>query len=154
LAEAQRCPDDYDGLVAGAPANYRTHSWPGELWPPYVTHRSAANTIPQEKLAVIHQGALAACDANDGLVDGVINDLPRRNFDPSVLLCQGADSPDCLTVGEVDSVRLNYQFCVRHSAASSAWVIANKLTAASGAVQFQPYRGWQSSLASPRPAPG
>jgi feruloyl esterase len=108
LAEAQRYPADYDGLVAGAPANYRTHSWPGEIWPAYVTHRNAANAIPQEKLAIIHQGALAACDANDGLVDGVINNPPTCNFDPLALLCPGADGPDCLTAGEADSVRLIY----------------------------------------------
>ncbi|MCX6032767.1 MAG: tannase/feruloyl esterase family alpha/beta hydrolase [Chloroflexi bacterium] len=108
LAEAQRYPADYDGLVAGAPANYRTHSWPGEIWPPYVTHRSAENVIPAGKLSTIYQGALAACDANDGLVDGVISDPLHCRFDPAVLLCQGQDGADCLTAGEVDSVRLIY----------------------------------------------
>lgn len=108
LAEAQRYPADYNGLVAGSSANYRTHQWPGELWVAYVTHRSAANAIPEEKLPAIHQAALAACDAKDGVTDGIISNPQACNFDPSVLLCQGADSPDCLTAGEVNSLKLIY----------------------------------------------
>gem|GEM_PF-262160 len=104
MMEAQRFPEDYDGIVAGAPANYRTHSWPGEFWPAFVTHRSEANTIPQAKLPLIHQAALAACDANDGINDNLISNPLTCNFNPAVLLCPGVDSPDCLTAGEIDSL--------------------------------------------------
>ncbi len=108
LMEAQRYPADYDGIVAGAPANFRTHSWPGEVWVSYVTHRSPDNAIPEEKLPLINQAALAACDANDGLADGVIGDPLNCRFDPASLLCKNADGMNCLTAGEVDSLNLIY----------------------------------------------
>ena len=108
LMEAQRYPADYDGIVAGAPANLRTHSWPGEVWVSYVTHRSPENAIPEEKLPTIQAAAIRACDADDGLVDGVISDPINCRFDPSTLLCRGTDNMDCLTDGEVDSLNLIY----------------------------------------------
>jgi feruloyl esterase len=77
LSEAQRYPADYDGIVAGAPANFPTHMWPGELYPAWVTHRTPAHLILEEKLALIEKAALAACDAMDGVADRVLDD-PRR----------------------------------------------------------------------------
>ena len=109
LSEAQRYPADYDGIVAGAPANFPTQMWPGELYAAYVTHRSPDNLIPNEKLPMIANAALTACDAQDGLKDGLINDPRRCTFDPAILQCNGADRPDCLTAGQVDSVRKIYE---------------------------------------------
>jgi feruloyl esterase len=109
LAEAQRYPADYDGIVSGAPANCPTRMWPGETWPSYVTHRNEASAIPVEKLALIHEAALAACDALDGVEDGLIDDPRKCDFDPSTLLCKGEDAPDCLTAGQVDSVKKVYE---------------------------------------------
>jgi feruloyl esterase len=109
LAEAQRYPADYDGIVSGAPANFPTRMWPGETWPSYVTHRDADSAIPVEKLPLIHDAALAACDALDGVEDGLITDPRECDFDPATLLCKGADAPDCLTAGQVDSVQKVYE---------------------------------------------
>ncbi len=109
LSEAQRYPADYDGIVAGAPANFPTQMWPGELYAAYVTHRAPENLIPNEKLPMIAKAALAACDAQDGLKDGLIADPRRCTFDPAVLQCKGADAADCLTAGQVDSVRKIYE---------------------------------------------
>lgn len=108
LSEAQRYPADYDGIVAGAPANFPTHMWPGELYPAWVTHRSPADLIPREKLSLINGAALAACDALDGVRDGILADPRRCDFDPSTLLCPGADGPNCLTAAQVDSVKRIY----------------------------------------------
>jgi feruloyl esterase len=108
LAEAQRYPADYDGIVSGAPANFPTRMWPGETWPSYVTHRTADSAIPVEKLPLIHDAALAACDANDAVKDGLITDPRACKFDPATLLCTGADAPDCLTKAQVDSVQKVY----------------------------------------------
>ncbi len=108
LAEAQRYPADYDGIVVGAPANFPTRMWPGETWPSYVTHRTAANAIPVEKLPLIHNAVLAACDANDAVKDGLITDPRTCKFDPATLLCKGEDAPDCLTAAQVDSVQKIY----------------------------------------------
>lgn len=109
LSEAQRYPADYDGIVSGAPANSPTQMWPGELYAAYVTHRAPENLIPNEKLPLITKAALAACDAQDGLKDGLIADPRGCAFDPKALQCKGADGADCLTAGQVDSVRKIYE---------------------------------------------
>src|SRR5437762_1665140 len=72
LTEAQRFPDDFDGIVAGAPANYWTHLMASGVWIGQSTQKDPAAFIPREKYAVIHRAALDACDAGDGLKDGVV----------------------------------------------------------------------------------
>lgn len=109
LSEAQRYPADYDGIVAGAPANHPTRMWPGELYAAWATHREPANLIPNEKLPVITQAALEACDALDGLRDGLIDDPRNCPFDPGILECKGGDGAGCLTAAQVDSVRKIYE---------------------------------------------
>ena len=108
LAEVQRYPADYNGVVSGAPANYPTRMWPGETYPSFVTQKSKATIIPVEKLPLINKAALAACDANDAVKDGVIENPLQCKFDPVVLLCKGPDSPDCLTKDQVESVAKVY----------------------------------------------
>jgi feruloyl esterase len=105
LSEAQRYPADYNGIVAGAPANFPTHMWPGELYAAWVTHRDPANLIPNEKLPLITNAVLAACDGLDGVKDGVIDDPRHCSFDPAKLQCSGQDGPDCLTAAQADSVK-------------------------------------------------
>ena len=109
LSEAQRYPADYDGIVAGAPANFPTRMWPGELYPAWVTHRDAASLVPREKLPLVNDAALAACDTLDGVKDGVLEDPRHCRFDPSTLQCKGTDGPTCLTAAQVDSVGRIYQ---------------------------------------------
>jgi feruloyl esterase len=108
LSEAQRFPNDYNGIVAGAPANYPTHMWPGELYAAYATHRDPANMIPNEKLQVITNAVLAACDSLDGVKDGLLGDPRRCKFDPATIQCPGPDGPNCLTAAQVDSVKKIY----------------------------------------------
>jgi len=108
LSEAQRYPADYDGIVAGAPANFPTHMWPGELYPAWVSDQNAVATTLPGKLTLISTAAVAACDALDGLTDGLINDPRKCNFDPSTLQCPGADAPTCLTTAQVDTVKKIY----------------------------------------------
>ncbi|MBC7293970.1 MAG: tannase/feruloyl esterase family alpha/beta hydrolase, partial [Thermoleophilia bacterium] len=81
---------------------------PGETWPAFVTHRSKAYEIPLEKLPLIHEAAVKACDALDGEQDGLIEDPRQCKFDPAVLQCKGADAADCLTAEQVDSVKKVY----------------------------------------------
>ena len=108
LKEAQRFPNDYDGIIAGAAANPRTHLSAGTLWIAAATLKDPASYIPKEKYAVIHRAALDACDGLDHVKDGVIEDPTRCHFDPKVLECKGEDGPACLTAPQVEAARKIY----------------------------------------------
>src|SRR5688572_10360404 len=68
-----------------------------------------AGVFPGAKLAVVNAAALAACDAADGLQDGIIQDPHTCNFDPTSLQCAGDDSPSCLTPPQVQAVERTYR---------------------------------------------
>lgn len=108
LTEAQRFPDDYDGIVAGAPGNNRIRLNVGFLWNWRVLHRDGAEPLPASKLSMIHTAVVAACDALDGIKDGLISEPRRCTFDPGALLCKGADQATCLTESQVSAVRRIY----------------------------------------------
>jgi feruloyl esterase len=108
LKEAQRFPEDYDGIVAGAPANYWTHLMTGTLWAAHATLKDPASHIPASKYALINKAVLEACDALDGVADGVIENPGRCRFDPKSLLCAGEDGPACLTAAQVEAAKKVY----------------------------------------------
>lgn len=107
LTEAQRYPGDYDGIVAGAPGNNRVRLNAGFLWNWLVVH-AQDGALPASKLPLIHDAAIAACDALDGVKDGIISDPRACTFDPVALLCKDSDQPTCLTKSEVAAVRAVY----------------------------------------------
>jgi feruloyl esterase len=104
LKEAQKFPDDYDAIIAGAPANRTAIS----LWIADAVLKDPASYIPPAKYPIIHQAALAACDARDGLKDGLIDDPTKCDFDPKVLLCKAADGVECLTAPQVAAAKKIY----------------------------------------------
>ena len=108
LMEAQRYPNDYDGIVAGAPANYWTRMPAGNLFAAAATMKDDATRLPPPKLATLHNGAIAACDANDGVPDGVIENPQSCRFDPASLLCRGDETDACLTSAQVGAARAIY----------------------------------------------
>src|SRR5580700_2395510 len=101
LMEAQRFADDFDGIVAGAPANNWSHLFTGFLWNERALLDDPSGTIPVSKLPTIQKAVLAECDALDGVKDGVIEDPRACHFNPVVLTCKGADADDCLTEPQV-----------------------------------------------------
>lgn len=105
LLEAQRYPADYDGIIAGAPANYWTHHLSGFVWNAQALD---AAYIPAAKLKAIEAAAVSACDRIDGVQDGVIDDPTKCHFDPAVLRCKGADSDNCLTDGQIATLKKIY----------------------------------------------
>jgi feruloyl esterase len=107
LTEAQRFPGDYDGIVAGAPGINRVRLNVGFLWCWRVLHDSG-DPLPVPKLPMLNHAVVAACDALDGLEDGVIADPRRCRFDPAALQCKGADDGSCLTPAQVSAVRKIY----------------------------------------------
>ena len=108
LKEAQKYADDYDGIVAGAPANFWTHLMAHSIWVSHATLKDSAAMIPRDKYPVIHQAVLNACDALDGVKDGVLEDPTRCRFDPAALTCKSGDAPNCLTAPQVDATRKIY----------------------------------------------
>jgi len=105
MKEAQRFPDDFDGLIAGAPALDWIARATLSLWVAQAVDKAH---IPPAKFRIIHDAALAACDAADGLKDGVIEDPTRCSFDPKTIECPGADQPNCLTAKQVEAARKIY----------------------------------------------
>jgi feruloyl esterase len=108
LKEAQKFPADFDGIIAGAPANYQMHLHVWSVAVAQAMDKEPGSYIPPEKYPAIHKAAIEACDALDGLKDGLIQDPTRCHFDPKVLECKGADSPACLTAPQVEAARKIY----------------------------------------------
>jgi feruloyl esterase len=104
-----RYPADFDGIVAGAPALNLVHLHVGSLWIAQAVHQTPESYIPPSKYGLIHQAALNACDALDGVRDGLIENPLRCRFDPGVLACKDGDAADCLTPAQVEAARKIYR---------------------------------------------
>jgi len=108
LMEAQRFPEDYDGIIAGAPANFWTHLLVLAIADSQALLADPASYIPARKLPAIQAAALAACDRLDGVPDGVIENPAACHFDPAALLCKGPDSDTCLMPAQLTALQKIY----------------------------------------------
>lgn len=108
LMEAERFPDDYDGILAGAPANAWSSLLAAGVSAMQKLMSDPRSYIPPRKLPTLEKAALDACDKLDGVSDGVIGDPAQCKFDPGVLLCKGADTSECLTQPQIDAVKALY----------------------------------------------
>ena len=108
LKEAQRFPEDYDGIIAGAPANYWTHLTSAAAWIGQAVNKTESSYIPPTKYSLIHDAAVQACDSQDGLKDGLISNPMSCKFDPKVLECKDGDAATCLTSAQVETARVMY----------------------------------------------
>jgi len=108
LMSAQRYPNDFDAILAGAPANYHTHlhAWDLSVAVPALLDPAAA--VPPEKLELVNRAVLGACDAGDAVADGLLNDPRACGFDVAELQCRAGDAADCLTAPQVASVKRAY----------------------------------------------
>lgn len=109
LMEAQRYPEDYDGIVAGAPAHHWTHLMTKDLAVALAIHGEAEGYIPPGKLPAIARAVNAACDARDAVTDGVLDDPRSCRFDPETLLCRDGNSEACLTALQARALRTVYE---------------------------------------------
>jgi hypothetical protein len=109
LMEAQRFPEDYDGILAGAPANFWTHLLTKALADAQATTLDPASYIPSSKLPAIASAVNAACDAQDGVADGIVNDPRKCHFDPATMLCKEGDSEKCLTAAQATALKKLYE---------------------------------------------
>lgn len=110
LMMAQRYPEDYDGILAGAPAIHWDRFQAYQIWPQMVMRSEVGAPIPGAKLNLATRRAVATCDAADGVTDGVIDDPRTCTYDPTkdttitTANCRAAD-PLCLTAGEATSIQ-------------------------------------------------
>ncbi len=106
LKEAQNYPEDYNGIIAGAPANNWVALLSSDMRNSVALLKDPASDIPPAKLALLHKAAVESCDAVDGLKDGLIDDPTRCHFDPAALLCrQPAETESCLTAAQVAAAK-------------------------------------------------
>ena len=103
LIQAYRYPDEFDGIIAGDPANIRRNAWALALAIQALSDPAAY--IPPSKYPMIHNAVLARCDANDGVKDGLIEEPQHCQVDFSVLQCKVQDGPDCLTVRQLKTAQ-------------------------------------------------
>ncbi|HEU5401596.1 MAG TPA: tannase/feruloyl esterase family alpha/beta hydrolase, partial [Terriglobales bacterium] len=109
LMEAQRYPEDYNGILAGAPANYWTRLLSLAAFDTRTLTVDSGSYIPPAKIPAIAAAVNAACDKRDGVADGILNDPRECRFDPATIKCkQGEDSDNCLTEQQVNTLRTLY----------------------------------------------
>ena len=109
LVEVQRYPGDYDGVVVGAPVMHLSHVTTTGIWQGRAFHGYDATAPSRAQLQALSEAVLAACDADDGVRDGVLNDPPNCDWDPATLACQnGASGDQCLGPGELAAVQKIY----------------------------------------------
>jgi feruloyl esterase len=107
LKEAQMFPTDFDGIIAGSPgADWSGRSAQAVRIAQMLENETARLTPAHQQ--VLHNAVVAACDANDGLKDGLISNPSSCKFDPKVLQCKNGDAPDCLSAAQVETVRAIY----------------------------------------------
>lgn len=103
LSEAQKYPEDYDGILAGAPAIYASRLQGMQVWAAQTVHKNEDSYIPPSKYPAIHKAVLEQCDALDGVKDGVLENPLKCKFDPKVLACRDGDSSSCLTPPQLEA---------------------------------------------------
>ena len=108
LMSAQKYPEDFDAIVAGAPANYQTHLHAWDLVAAVPVLKDPAAAVPAAKLTMVTQAVIKACDARDGVADRLLNNPMACTFDVASLQCKAGDAADCLTAPQVASMKRVY----------------------------------------------
>jgi hypothetical protein len=109
LTEAERYPEDFHGIVAGAPAINWDHLQLRGPWDEQALVKTPDSWIPPKKLAVLQSASVAMCDELDGVKDGFIENPQVCHFDPTTVVCKGDDGPDCLTAPQAVAAKTIYE---------------------------------------------
>jgi hypothetical protein len=111
LMEAERYPDDFDGILAGSPANFWTHLFIGFVWDQQALQEKAVSYIPSSSLPILSNAALKQCVGKDGGVstDAFLNDPRQCNFNPAKVACKNGQSSGCFTPAQVTAAQKIYQ---------------------------------------------
>jgi pimeloyl-ACP methyl ester carboxylesterase len=140
LMAVQRFPEEYDGLVIAAPAINWERFISAELWPQIVMNQALGAAIAPAKLAALDADAVAACDAADGVTDGVINDPRKCHYDPASSVCQTGDDPaTCLTPQEANAARKIWNGPTDRRGKKRIWFGLERGTSFAGLAGTQPF---------------
>lgn len=133
LMEVQRYPDDFDGVIGGHPAT-GTPMQVGRALVYQHMLASPQNLLTADKIELLDRATLAACDKSDGLVDGLVSDPRACTFNVDALACTRGDGANCLTAGQITTVKKIYAgvktadgktyahgFPVGHEGGASGW---------------------------------
>lgn len=155
--EVQRYPNDFDGIIGGHPAT-GTPMQAGRAVVYQHMLASPDNLLTAATIELVSKATLAACDEQDGLKDGLISNPPACSFDVAALTCKSGDAADCLTPGQVTTVKkiyggvkmkdgktFAYGFPVGHEGGATgwrAWISGTNppLTKADGTLAYGPDR--------------
>ena len=150
MSEAQRFPADYDGIVAGAPANNRIRQTFGFAHAWSATHRADGTPIlDQAALSLVTKSVVAACDAGDGLKDGLVEDPRRCAFDPASIVCQGNDAAGtCLTAEQAEAVKKVYDG--PKNPRTGEQIFTGFPRGSEGFGEQSPIQSWRQYITSPR----
>jgi feruloyl esterase len=108
LMSAQRFPEDFDGIVAGAPVYNVLHLNVSQVALQVDMLKNPARLVSQEKRTLFANAVVAACDALDGVKDGIVSEPRACTFDPAALACTSGDGSNCLTPDQVENARRAY----------------------------------------------
>ena len=108
MMEAQRYPDDFDAIIVGAPVYNQVHLNESQVALQVEMLKDPSRIVPPNKVTLFANAVMAACDANDGVKDNIINDPQTCKFDPGTLMCKAGDAADCLTAPQVTSAKQLY----------------------------------------------
>jgi feruloyl esterase len=108
MMAAQRYPEDFDAIIAGAPVYNVVHLNVSQVSLQVGMLKNASSLVPAEKRTLFANAVVAACDPRDGVKDGIISEPRACRFDPAVLACKAGDGPDCLTAAQVANARSAY----------------------------------------------
>jgi feruloyl esterase len=108
LMEAQRYPNDYDGIISGAPVNTFTRLHMAQLWTAHATLIPEGSVLTSDDFGFLGKAVMDQCDANDGVKDGVLTDPTTCNFNPRDLVCRGRSTDNCLAEPKVRAIEKIY----------------------------------------------
>jgi feruloyl esterase len=108
LMAAQRYPEDFDAIIAGAPANDHIYLHAADIVRMQAIYKDPEGFVPEEKQAMLARAVMNACDALDGVTDNLITNPIACKFDPATLQCKAGDAADCLTPKQVTTVKTIY----------------------------------------------
>jgi len=108
MMEAQKYPEDFDAIIAGAPVYNVVHLNVSQVSLQVDMLKDQSRLVPQEKVRLFADAVMAACDEKDGVKDNIISEPRACKFDPAVLLCKEGDGANCLTRPQVENAKSAY----------------------------------------------